>query len=162
MSFELTRGTRDVLGGTDPKGITLTRRAGTALAELRSDHGPNITHDAAVIRQSESETRWWTWAGTAANRCLAVSLPGLVDQHQRIGDRSLRLRADVTVEEIQAALSEEVRLYLPSVDRNALSGLKFSVALPPGLAERTVAERLADVPSAGTVLSERRVFIRST
>ncbi|RSM79387.1 ATP-dependent helicase [Kibdelosporangium aridum] len=162
VSFELARGIRDVLGGADPKGVILTRRAVTAIGELRSVHGPNITVDATVIRQSESETRWWTWAGIAANRCLAVSLPGLVDQQQRIGDRSLRLRSGVTVKDVQTALNERVRLRLPPVDRNALSGLKFSAALPPGLAERTVAERLADLSSASKVLMGKRVFIRST
>lgn len=162
VAFELARGIREVVGGANPKGVTLTGRAVTALGKLRTDHGPNIAVDATVIRQSESETRWWTWAGTAANRCLAASLPDLVDQQQRIGDRSLRLRTGVTVKEVQTALSEKVRLGLPPVDRNALSGLKFSVALPPGLAERTVAERLADLPSARTVLTEKRVFMRAT
>lgn len=161
-SFALARGIRDVLGGADPGGVILTGRAVSALDELRNDHGSNITVDGTVIRQSESETRWWTWAGTAANRCLAVSLPDLVDQHQRIGDRSLRLRTGVTVEETKAALNEQVRLELPPVNRNALSGLKFSAALPSHLAEQTVSERLADLPSASTVLSEKRVFIRST
>ncbi|TDV52011.1 hypothetical protein [Actinophytocola oryzae] len=162
VSFELARGMRDFLGGSDPQGITLTRRAISAIAELRSDHGANITVDATVIRQADDETRWWTWAGTAANRCLAVSLPELVDRQQRIGDRSLRLRSGLTVKEIQTALDDEVRLRLPSVDRNALSGLKFSVALPPALAERTVAERLADMSSASAVLMEKRVFMRSS
>lgn len=161
VSFELARGIRDVLGGATPKGVTLTRRAVTALDELRSDHGSDVTVDATVIRQTEGETRWWTWAGAAANRCLAVSLPELVDQQQRIGDRSLRLRPGVTINEIQVALSRSVRLRLPPVDRHALSGLKFSAALPLELAERTVAERLVDLSSASTVLSEKRVFIRS-
>jgi ATP-dependent helicase Lhr and Lhr-like helicase len=71
------------------------------------------------------------------------------------------LRSSVTINEIQAALSEKVQLRLPPVDRHASSGLKFATALPLGLAERTVAERLVDLPSASTVLSEKRVFIRS-
>jgi len=83
----------------------------------------------------------------------------MVDQQQRIGDRSLRLRSDISVREMQAMLSEKAMPRLPPVNRNALSGLKFSSALPPDLASRTVAERLADLPSAETVLGENRVFM---
>jgi ATP-dependent helicase Lhr and Lhr-like helicase len=116
LSFDLTRGVRDVLGGTDP----------------------------------------------AANRCLAMSLPDLVDPHQRVGERSLRLRPDLSTDEIRTLLGRTVRLRAPAVDSNAVTGLKFSAALPPQLAERTVAERLADLSSAETVLADASVFICST
>jgi ATP-dependent Lhr-like helicase len=159
LSFAITRGVRDVLRGTDPANVTLTRRASVALAGLRDDHAGH-TADATVVQRSAGETLWWTWAGTAANRSLHASLPDVVDDRQRIGDRTLRLRPDVSTAELKRTLSTGVTLELPQVDDNALTGLKFSTALPPELARRTVAERLVDPHGAAQVLRERRRFIR--
>ncbi|MCK9926695.1 hypothetical protein MXD62_05855 [Frankia sp. Mgl5] len=56
-----------------------------------------------------------------------------------------------------AAPPGEVELdYVGSVTNAAkvLAGLKFNTALPPRLAEATLATRLADLPAATTVLRE--------
>jgi ATP-dependent Lhr-like helicase len=49
---------------------------------------------------------------------------------------------------------------LPSVDEKALSGLKFSEALPRRLAVATLATRLADLEHATSVLDEPVRFER--
>jgi ATP-dependent Lhr-like helicase len=46
------------------------------------------------------------------------------------------------------------RICLPEVSEKALTGLKFSDALPKNLAIATLAARLADVDRAAAVLAE--------
>ena len=52
------------------------------------------------------------------------------------------------------------RLCLPEVDEKALTGLKFSEALPRHLAVATLAMRLADLDHARAVLMESARFER--
>jgi ATP-dependent Lhr-like helicase len=52
------------------------------------------------------------------------------------------------------------RLCLPEVDEKALTGLKFSEALPRPLAVATLAARLADLDHARAVLMESARFER--
>ncbi|MFV9456946.1 DEAD/DEAH box helicase [Rhodococcus sp. NM-2] len=160
VSFEIARGMRSVLLGADPEGVMLTRRSVNVLTDLRASYADAVDANRLVLAlPSESAGRWWTWAGTAANRSLQASLPGLVDPRQRFDEQSLRLLPGVTVAEVSNALaSPEWRP--PEVNRNAVTGLKFSAALPPGLAESTLAERLGDLVHAKIVSAETRIIRR--
>ncbi len=160
VSYEIAQGMRSVLLGATPPGVTLTRRAESTLVDLRASYLPAVDVDAAVIAlPSEGSGRWWTWAGTAANRTLQASLPSLVDPRQRIDEKSLRLLPDVTARDVSAALAQ-IAWRAPTVAANAVSGLKFSAALPPGLAERTLAERLGDDQGAHAALEVPRTIHR--
>lgn len=158
LSFDLTRAQRTVLLGTEATGVTFTQRAQGALDELREAHSRHVADDCSVFLRTAGNLHWWTWAGTAANRTLHASLPMLVDARQRIGDRSIRLRADVTTDDVSRSLSKVGDLGLPHTNESAIRGLKFSAALPSDLAHRTIAERLGDHVSAATVLEEPRRF----
>ncbi|SEP54167.1 DEAD/DEAH box helicase [Amycolatopsis saalfeldensis] len=160
LSFDLTRGMRAVLLGADPPGVNMTKRADTVLSRSRDELRSYIAADATlVIEEPGGAARWWTWAGTSGNRTLQASLPGVVAPRQRINDRSLRLLPDLDRKDISAAI-DRCDLVLPYVDRGAVAGLKFSVALPDALALRTVAERLADKRGATTTLGEPWRFTR--
>ncbi|MGY1979946.1 DEAD/DEAH box helicase [Nocardia gipuzkoensis] len=160
MSYEITRGMRSVLLGDRPAGVTLTKRAISALDGLRSAYESTVMPDALVVAlPSEGTGRWWTWAGTAANRTLHASLPKLVDPRQRIDERSLRLLPGVTAREVSDGLTK-VRWRRPEVSGNAVAGLKFSAALPPDLARETLGERLGDEVVAGDVVGESRRILR--
>ena len=107
----------------------------------------------------DSAGRWWTWAGTAANRSLQASLPQVVDPRQRVDEKSLRLRPEVTLREFQDAIAS-VDWRDPLVDANAVRGLKFSAALPVELAIATLAARIGDQAAARAVFHEQRVIHR--
>ncbi|MFE7719141.1 DEAD/DEAH box helicase [Nocardia rhizosphaerihabitans] len=157
-SFAITRGIRDVLLGALPAGVTLTKRASSTLDDMRLQRSNHLSDDAFVIaRDHRDDWRWWTWAGTKVNRTIAAWAPELVPSRQRIGTESLRLHPDLTVADIRAGLAAlRAADYrpLPSVDANALRGLKFSAALPEHLAYATLGARLSDVGRALTVLGE--------
>jgi ATP-dependent Lhr-like helicase len=151
-SYALTRSVRDVLLGADPA-IALTQRAQRVLAELRDDQRGSVHPAATVISRDRDDVRWWTWAGFRANATLTATLSELTDGLQRFTDTHLRMRADLTPEMWKAATADAVeRLCLPEVDHDALTGLKFSEALPERLATATLAARLADTDAAATIL----------
>jgi ATP-dependent Lhr-like helicase len=160
LSFEVTRSMREVLLGADPDGVVLSRRAVSALADLREHHAGHVATGSTVLRRgADGDVHWWTWAGSAANRTLHASLD-IVDPRQRIGDQVLRLRHGIDLRAAAAELrgSRVAELRAPSVDRYALRGLKFSAALPETLAADTVAQRLGDPGGAETVLREDRTL----
>ncbi|MEV6965206.1 DEAD/DEAH box helicase [Hamadaea sp. NPDC051192] len=161
LSFEVTRAMRDVLLGSDPP-VRLTRRALDRLAFAREEH-VRLVHPGGtvIVRDRDSDdARWWTWAGYRANATLAATLGGVVDPLQRFDDRQVRLRADLTPEMWRAELADATdRICLPEVNEKALVELKFSDALPKGLAMATMAARLANVAGAAAVLSEQHRLV---
>jgi ATP-dependent helicase Lhr and Lhr-like helicase len=160
LSYEITRGMRDVILGVLPQGVEFTSRATAMLAELRQTYADNASGDRLIVHMpDDSPGRWWTWAGTAANRSLQASLPGLIDPRQRIDEKYVRFMPGQTVSEFQAAIAA-VEWRDPLVDANAVRGLKFSAALPRDLAIATLAARIGDGSAAQTVLSEQRSIIR--
>ncbi|WP_330232096.1 DEAD/DEAH box helicase [Nocardia sp. NBC_00508] len=161
LSFELTRAIRDVLLGTDPP-VSLTKRASTKLAEQRHARKPETgTSQTTTITRAGGITRWWTWAGYRANATLAATLAEVVDPAQRPSDFAVRLRPDLTVDIWRTARGSaggKSCSTLPTVDKRAVRGLKFSDVLPESLATATVAARLADLDNAETLLSEHVRF----
>ncbi|MGW3678426.1 DEAD/DEAH box helicase [Streptomyces prasinus] len=155
-SYELTRAARDVLLGATPP-VRLTRRAEHVLARVREESAESVYRDGTVItrRGHDTQVRWWTWAGHRANATLAASLSTVTDPLQRPTDTYVRLREDITPQDWKQATADAVgHLCLPEVDPRALSGLKFSAALPPRLAGATLAARTADLDGAATSLRE--------
>ncbi|MDT3441477.1 DEAD/DEAH box helicase [Pseudofrankia sp. BMG5.37] len=156
LSFPMTRAMRAVLLGADPP-VSLTRRATEHLAAIRDAH-LDVVHPAGtmIVRTEDlTDVRWWTWAGERANRTLAATLSDLSDPSQAPTAAYLRLRTDLTPDMWRAATTDaDAHICLPLVTDEALSGLKFSTALPPRLAEATLASRMSDLPAATTVLSE--------
>nr|WP_153054377.1 DEAD/DEAH box helicase [Planomonospora sphaerica] len=156
LSFAVAQAMREVLLSADPP-VRISRRAVAALADLREENRFTVDPDRTVVMRSDrDELRWWTWAGYRANATLLTTLGELADPSQRPDDLSVRLRSDLRPGDL-AAVSE--RLVLPVVDEKALSGLKFSAALPRHLAIDTLARRLADLSGTAAVLDRPRRFI---
>ena len=160
-SYELSRAVREVLLGSTPP-VKLTRRAEGALAQARERYDETVYADGTVLTRGGPDTnvRWWTWAGSRANTTLAASLTSVADPLQRPTDAYVRLREDITAQEWRKATAEAAEhLCLPTVDPRAVAGLKFNAALPPRLAEATVAARLADLNGATAALREPVRFV---
>jgi ATP-dependent Lhr-like helicase len=160
LSFAMVRAQRDVVLGAEPP-ATVSARATEALRRLRTELGSLVAEGGTVLRRVGSQVTWWTWAGGRTNATLAAALPAVVEPAGRLHDRRL-LRDGVDT----AGFADAVRrardepMPAPAVAEEAVRGLKFADALPAGLAARTLAERLADVPGAERVLAERRVDVR--
>lgn len=160
LSYDVTRGMRAVILGDLPAGVVFTSRATAVLAGLRATYADNAATDRLIVRlPDDSAGRWWTWAGTAANRTLQASLPKLVDPRQRIDEKSVRLLPGISVAEFGEAVAA-VEWRDPLVDANAVRGLKFSAALPLELAVSTLGARIGELENATSVYSEDRLFAR--
>jgi ATP-dependent Lhr-like helicase len=160
VSFEIARSMRDVLLGAEAP-VSLTQRASGVLAGLRSDGIGRVRDGGLVISRGDDDLRWWTWAGYRVNTTLKATLGGVADEAQRVDDLSIRLRADLRPTSWRGVVDAvRDRMCLPEVDEKALTGLKFSEALPRDLAVATLATRLADLDHARAVLMEPARFER--
>jgi ATP-dependent Lhr-like helicase len=160
LSFDLARAMREVLLGADPP-VKMTRRAVDRLAAVR-DEKSSFVHPGGnvIVRTSDGDLRWWTWAGFKTNATLAATLGEVIDPMQRFDDEHLRLRDDLRPAAWRALIADaEERLCLPDIDKKALEGLKFSAALPERLAAATLAARLANLPGAAEILAAPTRFV---
>jgi ATP-dependent Lhr-like helicase len=69
LGAELARGVRDVLTGSEPPGVTLSRRAVDQLGEVRGAY--RWARADRTILVNDGRVRWWTFAGQHANTWLA-------------------------------------------------------------------------------------------
>lgn len=151
-SFELTRAARDVLLGEDPP-VELSRRAAGALMRIREERADQVDRNGLMLQRSGDEQTWWTFGGTRVNTTLAAALGGEgIEATANAEGVSMPVCEVAVLDRVRSSLDDdEVPI---SIDRQALDGLKFSVALPVDLAIRTLAERGSDPLRARLIASE--------
>lgn len=146
QSFELSQAKREVLLGVTPE-VKLSKRVPVALDRLRDERDAHVsTRGQVIIERASGQVRLWTWAGLKANVTL---LAGLGYPADGADNESIALPEDVSSEQLRAADTNAV----PQLEPQAIDALKFSRALPPLLASRTVGERLADPTGAKRVVA---------
>lgn len=149
QSFEVCQAKREVLLGAVP-GVELSKRVPAAMERLRDERSAEVDNNGLVLRpRAAGGMRLWTWAGLKANATL---LAGLGFGASGLENESVLLPEGITGDDVKAADSDAV----PRVDEEAISGLKFSVALPLDLAVKTLGERLAD-PSGAREIAQARI-----
>jgi ATP-dependent Lhr-like helicase len=142
QSFEVCQAKREVLLGAVPD-VELSKRVPIAMERLLEERAAEVSNDGLVLHpRGAGGGRLWTWAGLKANATL---LAGLGLGASGVENESVPLPDGITGDDVKAADCDAV----PVVDEEAISGLKFSVALPLDLAVRTLGERLADPRGAG-------------
>lgn len=147
LSYEMTQARREVLLGQTPD-VGHSKRVPLALERVREDHAQEVSVRGLVVQSREKGQRVWTWAGLKANATL---LAGLGLEASAVENDYL----DIPIE----TDSRTADVYqVPSVPEEAVDGLKFSAALPPDLAARTLGERLAD--SAGALATASQPWVK--
>jgi ATP-dependent Lhr-like helicase len=160
LGAAITRGVREVLLGSDPTGVTLSRRAGERLAQLRAEHPWVVADATSLVTDVRGRVRWWTFAGWRANLLLARAAADLRREVAAIDDLTVALDPGATPQQLRRALSNAAETpidLIPWVTTEAVDGLKFSECLPPSLATEVVAHRLTDPESTTRALGERLV-----
>jgi ATP-dependent Lhr-like helicase len=154
QSFEVCQAKREVLLGAVPD-VELSKRVPVTMERLREERASEVSDNGLVLHPRGADgARLWTWAGLKANATL---LAGLGLNASGVENESVLLPEGITADDVKAADSDAV----PRVDEEAISGLKFSVALPSDLAVRTLGERLADPRGAGETAQARIVQYRA-
>lgn len=153
LSFALCRAMRSVVSGeVDPPGVG--RRALERLEEIRELHRW-VPREGTVVVTAEGRTRWWTFAGSAANRLLAGALGDAADPAET-DNITLTLTAPESGASLRARLEEGWSTAAPAPQAVAelVKALKFSDCLPAPLAAEVVIARAVDREGAATVRGE--------
>lgn len=154
IGYALAQSQRSVLLGDDLIGVRLSKRAVTALQEVRAELASTVSPTSTVVVQDgEFGSEWWTWSGASSESVLASTLGGVIEPSQRFGSGGLRLaegHGSGELRRVSAAFlnSPNRQFVLPYVSESALAGLKFNELLPPATAAAVLAERCADVAGA--------------
>ncbi|WGT47977.1 DEAD/DEAH box helicase [Tessaracoccus lacteus] len=154
QSFELCRARRDVLLGETPD-VKMSRRVPGALERVRAEHEHEVSGNGLVLAPGTTDgLKLWTWAGIKANATLQSGL-GL--DSTGVDNESIALPEGFEFSDLAAVDTGAV----PRIDDGAVAGLKFSAALPPDLARRTLGERLGDARGAEAVVTMPVVELRA-
>jgi ATP-dependent helicase Lhr and Lhr-like helicase len=150
LSFELMRAQRDVLLGETPD-VPLSQRAVERLDLVRETKAGQVARNGLVVKRSGQDVRIWTWAGLKANETLRAGLGGAEGSSY---NEMMVLRGVGDLGPLNEISFDDV---VPHVPAELVETLKFSAALPPQTATRTLAERFADRAGARAVSNARRV-----
>lgn len=149
LSYEMTQARRSVLLGAAPE-VVVSKRLPAALERARDTHTSEVSNRGIVVEDRPTGRRVWTWAGLKANATLLAGL----------GLDSLGVENDYIDLPAEMDLANALPNRVPNPGPDATAGLKFSAALPPHLAARTVGERLADPRGAELTIATPRVRLR--
>ena len=158
LSYEVCQSIREILA-SDQAEPHWSRRTTSQMAELREQFPWLRTGSTALVRHSDAELRWWTFAGGVANTVLGHQLKRYGDTQS--DNLSIRLEGKLSPEEVRNCLGsirpDEIVL-VP--DPDATEHLKFSEALPQALADEVFCARFNDADAIQNVLAEpvRHVF----
>lgn len=141
-----------------PTPTTLSERARSTLAGLRSAHRWATADTTTLVHDDRGVARWWTFAGWRANLSLAQLVAGVRKETAAVDDLSIAVDRTTTLPDLHAALTAAPAgpVRLPAaVTAGAADGLKFGECLPPHLATEVVTRRLTDDDSVKTTVAER-------
>ena len=123
------------------------------MAELREQFPWVRSGSTALVRDSDAELRWWTFAGGVANMILGHQLKRYGDTQS--DNLSIRLEGKLSPEEVRnylGSLRPDEIVAVP--DPDAIENLKFSEALPQALADEVFCTRFSDAEAIQNVLAE--------
>ena len=139
MSEPVSQAIRHMLLDGLPPAINLSRRATAKLDELR-DAIPASNPGGTLVRNPAGTARWWTFAGTSANRTFAKLLAATASVQKFDG---LGLDLSFVAGEAVLPNRDPAQLQFTQAELDqAVKGIKFGECLPAHLLERVVVSRL--------------------
>ncbi|MFM9960787.1 MAG: DEAD/DEAH box helicase [Planctomycetaceae bacterium] len=164
LSFRVAQAIKHVLAKPEDR-PEWSQRARDQISQIRSKFEWLTPLGSIVIKEGDSQFKWWTFAGQGTNASLVPTLAGLMQATVDYDDLAINFESDVPIERIGDALRElrtrsAVDL-LPSVEETAISGIKFSECLPPALATRMLQSRLQDISGIEHVIRDEVEFVAS-
>ena len=134
---------------------SLSKRAALQIASLRGDLSFCDEIITPVVGQPGQRTRIWTFAGGRANATLAAAIRqalATVAEADNFGV-TVRSRSPKTVAEALGSIDPDSCAVPVPVELG--TALKFSICLPPALAEAILEQRLGDRESLAAALSRK-------
>jgi ATP-dependent Lhr-like helicase len=162
LGFRLSQAIKRILA-TEVVADSWSRRATERLTEIRHEYAWLNTDSSVAIQSGGGETEWWTFGGTQANATLARQLSE--QAHGKVDHDSFKLtiESSIKLQDVEEALKvlnqQDVELMYPTVDEDAIGGLKFSECLPIKLATEMLECRLQDAAATRFILNENVRFV---
>ncbi len=157
LGFRLSQSIKNLLATEDGRDWW-SQRAHEQIAVFREGFAWLGAEGSAVVTDTEGETGWWTFAGNAANACLAPALSQASQSKVEFDSFTLWFEPHVSTRTIDQAIkslqSQDVANFRASVDEAALDGLKFSECLPPELALDVLRARLQDIDATRNTVAQ--------
>lgn len=143
-----------------------SRRAQLQIEAARSEFPWLCGEPGNVLVAAGDKLAWWTFAGGRANAALAAELSRRMAARVAADNFAVRFEAG-TVLDVVGRLIEELRdadprQIVPTVNEDALEGLKFSECLPAEIATGVVRGRLADDQAVVDVLGRTTRVVSET
>jgi ATP-dependent Lhr-like helicase len=152
LAYRVCQAVREILSGDEAE-PHWSRRAVARMGELREEFPWVRTDSTALVRGTDGEVRWWTFAGGVASTILAQQLKSWGES--KVDNVSITIEGDPPIDEVSAYLAalapQEIS---PQPDPRAIENLKFSEALPRSLADRVFCARFNDDEGIQHVLAE--------
>lgn len=133
-------------------------RARDALRGARAEF-PWASLDATVVtRKWQSDLQWWTFAGRAANAGIAAALGHRLPGAVKFDNLTVTIENGLRLDGLDETLAALPRLsdddFLPTIDSDAVNGLKFSDCLPREMATKMLQVRASDLPAIRATLAQ--------
>jgi ATP-dependent Lhr-like helicase len=150
LGYRVCQSVREILSGDEAE-PHWSRRAVTRMGELREEYSWVRTDSTALVRSSDGEVRWWTFAGGVANTILAQQLKTWGES--KADNVSITIEGEPLIDQVQAEVGSLItRDISPEPDPRAIENLKFSEALPRSLADVVFCARFNDEEAIQNVL----------
>lgn len=162
LRFRLSQSIMHLLA-TDAARDWWSQRARDQIALARDTFAWISPEGSVVVTDATGESGWWTFAGHAANACLAPALSQATQSKVDFDSFTLQFESHVSTESIDQAIkslqSKDAASFLPNIDQAALDGLKFSECLPQDLALDVLRSRLQDIEAVDSTLTRPVRFV---
>ena len=147
LSFAMCQAIRNILANEE-QNSRWSRRARERLTAVRESYDWVRPDQTTALMSGDSDATWWTFAGARANASLANALARHVHDSIKHDDFAVSLpggrSAQALTDAINTVRTGSVEDYRPSIDEQAVSGLKFSECLPETLSTEMIQRRMID------------------
>jgi ATP-dependent Lhr-like helicase len=158
LSFRLCQAIKRVLAEDEVR-PWWSQRARTQLEEVRSRFPWLTLESTVVVVNQEGGMAWWTFAGRNANTAIAPAVANRAQVQTTSDNLVIEFERALPLEAVERAIESlrscDPATLLPTVDPQALEGLKFSDCLPPGVGLHLLAMRTRDPVAVEHVLGTR-------
>jgi ATP-dependent helicase Lhr and Lhr-like helicase len=161
MGHRLCQAIKHVLS-SDVNGECWSERARQKIAEIRCEYPWLDAEASAVVFGDDGKAAWWTFAGLGANATLAHELAQLTQSRVEHDSFAMFFEHHLNSSQIEREIVQirrtDVTQMWPTIDENAVEGLKFSACLPDHLALHILRSRLRDAPAVASTLEQNVRF----
>jgi ATP-dependent helicase Lhr and Lhr-like helicase len=157
LSFRLCQTLKDIMGSGEAS-PSWSRRAVKQIDAIRTELPWIESGPGTFLVSHKTSIEWWTFAGARANAAISSGLQREFTERVKHDDLRIILPDAVFVSQVENAISKltdrSPAEILPTVDEDAIKGLKFADILPLEMSLRVLQSKLADPSAVEQILNQ--------